>query len=499
MNIDLFDYTVERHCLAALAHHNYIYPEIDQFIKDTDFYHPIHRTIYKTICSLIEEKSSTNDPLIIAKLKGIGISKFEDDINIDKYIQSLCRIPVSKDAWRDFYANLLEFRVKRDIYNTGIELQKLAQKVTGISNLIDGADKVYSENTRESISINKSEAKEICEGLEDRIEYLGNNPVDESKMLMGPFPSVNKLYGSLHRPGNITLLGARSGVAKTSLSLFYNIFMAEKYNMPIYWQDHGEMSAEELQIRIAAIFSGGSVPLYAIENGEWRKNPLWVQAIRSGLPRAKKIKIYYQSVANMGPNKIISTTRRFKYNKVGRENKFLWVFDYIKPFDVDTDNSPEWKQMGHFIQHIKSFIQEEIDNPFFSSIQLNKSGTTNNKKSSDVDDSENSISISDRITQQTSHTFIIRRKVNDELEAEGMRFGNLKAIPVKTRFLGREADRALGSFKMPNGRYKNNYVNLDFKNFNFYDKGDLVDILPQLNDIYTIADEPDESKKDLIE
>ncbi len=88
--------------------------------------------------------------------------------------------------------------------------------------------------------------------------------------------------------------------------------MAEKYNKPIIWQDHGEMSAEELQMRVAAIFAEGKVPLFAIEDGSWRKNPIWVKEIRNGLQRAKKLKLFYSPIGNKNPNQVISTIRQLK-------------------------------------------------------------------------------------------------------------------------------------------------------------------------------------------
>ena len=47
------------------------------------------------------------------------------------------------------------------------------------------------------------------------IEGRGNSPLTEFGM-MGPHPKVNEIYGSLLRPGNITVIVARSGVGKTN-------------------------------------------------------------------------------------------------------------------------------------------------------------------------------------------------------------------------------------------------------------------------------------------
>ncbi len=73
--------------------------------------------------------------------------------------------------------------------------------------------------------------------------------------------------------------------------------------------------------------------------------------------------------------------------------------------------------MGDFTQQLKNLITQEVPLPFWTSLQLNRLGITNNKKGSQVDDSENAFGISDRIFQQISHGFIMRQKVMDEIVA----------------------------------------------------------------------------------
>lgn len=855
--IELFCLSTERHCLATLIQYNDLYCEIDLIVKESDFANSFHRALYRIITRLIKENVSTTDIILAAQLNQMGLSKFENDLNSGEYVASICKIPINRASGMDFFKQLLNFRIRRDYENTIQEIREIIHSTTlSTADLIQAIDTIYANKTKDIINLNSADSPDIMSSLEDYIEDLGDNPLDESKILYGPFKSVNNLYGSLHRPGNITLIGARSGVAKaqpidskvltpngwakigdikvgeyvigsdgkpkmvlgvfpqgkksifevilsdggktrccddhlwtthtyknrknklpinkiplvkttkelrstlydgdhlnhalefvkpcemtkkdlpldpyllglllgdgsfrggnvkmtssdsfiikkinlllatsdklrkvkasrlpcydyivsrkerlggecsslkkcivdlglndllsdkkfiphiymqssiedrlkllqglmdtdgtvcshnggvtasfsstskimaeqvrelvlglggratmsdlpqkpwyyddkrervsgkdswrlfisfsndinpfllprkrksfkkqshyqyryikeinpagvaecvcikvdaddslyvtddyilthnTSLSLYYNIWMAEKYNMPIVWVDHGEMTVEELQIRAAAIFANGVVPLFAIENGDWRKNPSWVAAIREGLKRAKKIKFFYENVGSKNPNQIISTIRRLKYNKIGRENNFLWVYDYLKPFNSEDGDMPEWKMMGHFIQDIKSFIQTELKTSFFTAIQLNRAGITNNKKAGQVDDSENTITISDRITQQTSHTFLVRRKLNEALAVEGGKFGNLVMIAVKTRHLGKMAERALSPVNV-NGDMKSNYINLNMKNFMFEDKGDLVDLLPQLQDKIDVDEDKEKGNIEL--
>lgn len=53
-----------------------------------------------------------------------------------------------------------------------------------------------------------------------------------------------------------------------------------------------------------------------------------------------------------------------------------------------------------------------------TSVQSNRAGIVNNKQSANVVDDESIVSLSDRITQFSSHMFILRNKTTDELQTE---------------------------------------------------------------------------------
>ena len=258
----------------------------------------------------------------------------------------------------------------------------------------------------------------------------------------------------------------------TSFAMYHQIYIAEKYKQPLLWLDFGEMTGQELQMRSIVMLTKGRVPYWALESGQWRKNEEWTKIVRENWERVKKIKVYYQDVSTFGPQETISFIRRFAYNKVGRNNLFLVVYDYFKPFETHNYNSPEWKQMGHFLQDIKSFIVNELPIPFWGAIQLNRLGITTNRNANQIDDSENAIGLSDRITQQSSHALLLRFKTMDEIAIEDNRFGNMKLICVKHRHLGKDFMDAIKPIKVGK-RFMKNYINLDSGSFYYEDRGDL--------------------------
>jgi hypothetical protein len=121
-----------------------------------------------------------------------------------------------------------------------------------------------------------------------------------------------------------------------------------------------------------------------------------------------------------------------------------------------------------------------------TSVQSNRSGIVTNKQAANVVDDESIVSLSDRITQFSSHMFILRNKTNDELLNEPG-FGTHKLINIKARHLGKDLEGALNPIKMSDNTLKKNFINLEIKNFSVVEKGDLRDIVDSLNTNATVS------------
>jgi replicative DNA helicase len=333
--------------------------------------------------------------------------------------------------------------------------------------------------------------------MEEIIEERGNNPITEFGM-MGPHPKVNEIYGSLLRPGNITVVVARSGVGKTQFCMHYATRVSAKYNVPVLHFDNGEMSKEELVMRQCAALSG--VPMHLIESGNWRRaGQDVVDKVRSVWQKIKNLQFYYYNVGGMDVDSMIDTLKRFYYSKVGRGNQMIFSFDYIKTTSESGGGKSEWQTVGEMVDKFKKCIQKEILEdgnpviPMITSVQSNRSGITNNRMSANVIDDESVVSLSDRITQFCSHMFILRNKTADEMQTEGARFGTHKLINVKARHLGKDIAGAVEPVRIGDNLRKN-FINLEFANFNISECGDLRDIARTLegNEELDDADDNDQ-------
>ena len=75
--------------------------------------------------------------------------------------------------------------------------------------------------------------------------------------------------------------------------------------------------------------------------------------------------------------------------------------------------------------------------------------------------------------------FLLRQKEPDEI-AENASFGTHKLVSLKARHLGQDPMGAIQPVRMADGSLRNNYLNLDFNNFNITERGDLRDLVEHL-------------------
>tara|TARA_Y100000114_G_C11758446_1_gene328193 strand:+ start:919 stop:2433 length:1515 start_codon:yes stop_codon:yes gene_type:complete len=480
----VYSLEIEKQVLAAFIQRPKILVNFMHLISESDFYDGslLHKTLFSVIKRACQKDESIDDIVLVQRIKDLGI-KFEEDISLVDYVRSLSMRKInSEEKIKSSIKELKKYSVRREISKTA---NKIAESMKSISpdisylKIIENADQIYN-NKINLFEVGDDVPTNIYDEMENFIEDRGNNPIDEFGM-MGPHKKVNDIYGSLLRPGNITVVVARSGVGKTQFCMHYATQVSFKYDVPVLHFDNGEMSKEELIIRQCASLSG--VPSHLLESGKWRQaGPEVVDKVRSVWNKVKKLQFYYYNVGGMDVDSMINTLKRFYYSRVGRGNKMVFSFDYIKTSSENAGNKSEWQTVGEMVDKFKKCIQKEILEdgnpviPMITSVQSNRSGITTNRQSANIIDDESIVSLSDRITQFCSHMFILRQKTNDEVAEEGNQFGTHKLINVKARHLGKDIAGACEPVQVDDNLRKN-FINLSFRNFNITECGDLRDIV----------------------
>ena len=484
----IYSYELEKQLLAGLLKDPQSLVEISNFISHKDFYSEtslLHATIFRVIKQSVDAGEEVDNIILAQRVNEVGLS-FEGDINPADYIKSLSMRAVPSGNLIKTCKELKKYSIRREIVESSYliaEKMKAIAPESSYRQIVETADHIYNSKIN-LFDIGNDVPENIYDDMEHLIEDRGNNPIEEFGM-MGPHEKINDIYGSLLRPGNITVIVARSGVGKTQFCMDYATKVALKYKVPVLHFDNGEMSKEELIMRQCAAHSG--VPMYLLESGQWRNaGEDVVNKVRAVWSKVKNLKFYYYNVGGMDVDVMINTLKRFYYSTVGRGNKMVFSFDYIKTTNDSVGNKNEWQVVGEMVDKFKRCIQKEVLEdgdpviPMITSVQSNRSGITTNRNSQNVIDDESIVSLSDRITQFCSHMFIIRRKTEDEVQLEGERFGTHKMISVKYRSLGRDIAGAIEPVQVEDSLRKN-FINLNFNNFNISERGDLREIVAVQN------------------
>tara|TARA_R110001592_G_scaffold246818_1_gene508805 strand:+ start:368 stop:1882 length:1515 start_codon:yes stop_codon:yes gene_type:complete len=485
----IYSYELEQHLIGGLIKFPEAYPLIAAFIDEKDFFDgntTVNKTIFCVLRQSLESSDALDEVLLSQRVQSLNIS-FEDNINIADYIKALSMRQISKDGVVKAAKELKKLTVRREIHNSALDVAKSMKSIASSSSfddIVGEADKVYNDKIN-LYEIGSSNPENLFEDMEDFIEERGNNPIDQFG-LMGPHKRVNECYGSLLRPGNITVVVARAGVGKTQFCMdFCTKVSSMNNNVPILHFDNGEMSKEELIVRQCSALSG--VPMNLLETGRWRQaGDEIINKVRETWTKIKGLKFYYYNVAGHSIESMINIIRRFYFSEIGRGNQMIFSFDYIKTSYERQNGASSWETVGRMVDKFKQLIQKELcfnDGPVVSmltSVQSNRLGITNNRSSDNVVDDESIVSLSDQITQFCSHLFLLRQKTMDEIQSESEGFGTHKLICLKYRWLGEDVHRALQPVEMPDGTKRKNYINLHMENFNIEERGDLQDLVSHM-------------------
>ena len=479
---------IEKHAIGGLLQNQEVIAEIEGFLNGEDFVAQPHSTIFSVLVSSYLAKETVDKVILAQKIKNLGIS-FKDNINIFDYIEAISFAPISKEATIRACKELKKYRVLRDMDAT---LGKMKDKINNCGNddlmtTISTVDALYGH--RMNAFDQEEEPKPLFEGFYDEVEERGNNPFEEVG-LATPYPEFNRLYGGL-RNKNLYIVAARAKAGKSTFLAEMGCEMSVMHDIPVLILDT-EMSRDEVKYRSGAAKS--EVPLWYLKTGNWRKNNDYVNKVRSGAAKGlagKYKKVYHMAVGNKSIEEVASICRRWYLRIVGRGNKCLIIYDYVKMVGNDERQRKEYQEMGDKIDFMKK-LSEELDCPILTACQNNREGVVGGRDASEIVDDERSIGISDRVTHFASGVWIFRRRTPEEVALDTEESGTHKLIEVVCREQGREAAGHQDSMRrtFPNGKtlYVKNFINFNIQNFKVEERGSLADCITRQNAQHLVID-----------
>lgn len=508
--MNLHDVNIEDDVLAGiLAHPDFFLSEIDFILKDSDFYVTknffARKTIYQRMKSLLNGGNILNTPLLNHHLKDLNLT-FKEDMTLSTYLDGLDirSRDITEEAFKESAKVVVLLSTRRHFEKLGKEITDSAIKLdssTSYDDLITNFDNIFHSKVDLLEGANNSgQAVKLFDIMPDLVyERVNDRSIYEEIGPLGPHKSINTLCGSLVKDGQITVLCASSGVGKTQFTTHYCMNIAGKHGIPVLHLDNGEMTEEETVFRMLASYSG--VPLYLIESGKWADNSESSTRIENALSKLNsgEIRYEYYNVGGKNIDEIIGYIKRYYFREIGRGNKLIIHYDYIKSsYELNSNYKSEFQVVGEIVDKLKTLVNNVLTHEgkpktcVITSVQQNQKGVVGERNSENVVDDESTISLSQRIRQFCSHMLILRKKTVDELQQDPVFCGRHIMKVNKARNAGSDFNRLENDVNVPwLGRHKKNYINLEFDNFKIVDRGDLVDLVSQAEGIEELQSEGD--------
>ena len=482
----IYSLRIEKHVLGGLLKYPTIYADIERYISEKDFYNDVHKTIFSMVRATLLEGKKVDKVILAERIKNLGIS-FPDEIDIYSYIDNISFTQITNKATIEAAQELKKITIRREIYKSTQDVQRFLKDNASksIDEIITTCDSLYGQNLL-SYGL-QEEPTNLFDGMSDLIEQRGNEP-QEDFGLTTPFEEFNRMYGGL-RPGNLYAFVARPAQGKTTWLDNLAFKVGLKNDVKVLLLDT-EMSTMDIQFRMAAALTG--TPMWYLETGNWRRNEQFVTNVRTKLKEVRNYECFHMFVGNKTDDNICSLVRRWHMAHVKRGNQCVVVYDYVKlTGEKLTNNWAEYQIIGDKIDKFKK-LSEEINAPFLTAMQLNRSGEAQNRRAGGFADDSSAIAVSDRLQWFASFVAIIRRKTFDEIALDGENFGSHKMIPLKTRFQGRDAaghnDFLLRRMADGAERMVGNYINFDIENFDVEERGSLRHVIEAQNETYELND-----------
>ena len=480
--MSIYSLQLEKYLLSALIKHQDSFADIESFITENDFVNDVHYTIFCVYKDTFNKGETIDKVLIAQKAKNLGITFKDQSVDIFNYVNSICLIPTTKGGLIDSAKELLKFRVRREIEETGEEIKKFAHSCADkdLEEIISESDQIYNKNIS-PYTHNSNKPEDITSNTIEIIEERGNNPIKETG-LETPYPNFNRLYGGI-RPGNLYAWVSRPKHGKSTI---LNDLAIKTTSMNPGCKAlvlDTEMSTLDMKFRIASSIT--QIPVWYLETGNWKKSPNLYKLFQEKKSEILKIQnqVDHIQVSGKPIHEVVSIIKRWYFSKVGRGNQCVVIYDYIKLTGESDKNKQEYQLIGDKVNSLKELCSE-LNIPILTACQLNRSAENG------VDDSS-AISQSDRLQWFASFVGIFRRKTVEEIASDGEEFGSHKLIPLATRFQGKDSAGHHDLVRIKEGKkvkYAQNYVSFDIQNFNVEEKGTLEDIVsaralrPELDD-----------------
>ena len=474
----LYSIQIEKSVIGGILNFPNVLVEISHILDEKSFYVKEHRIFFSIIKNIILTGGKVEKTIVAQKSLDLGIRM---EISAFDYLDAISFSQIRPEGIIECVKELLKLKIKRDIFNNAAAIQKYIKDSNSdpVDKIISNCDKIYNEQISQYHS--EEEPQDLYAGIEHLLKSIAANPITESGLIT-PFKQFNSWFSGLIGSDGIYVTSGLSGQGKSAFLLNMAKGVAKLNNCKCLILD-SEMSMNMNMLRAAAVET--QVSTWMLKTGNWCKNKDLSNKVIQGIDKINEYKgsIYHMYVPNKDIHEIINITKRWFFRHVGRGNKCLIVYDYLKIVENLDKNRAEWQALGDRVSYLNE-LGYQLDSPIFSGAQQNRTAMETEGKRRD---DSTTIGGSDRINQYARFNSIFREKTLEEVSEHGTQFGTHLLMPIKTsRDEGQDSYNKNKNVKIIDHhtnkvRYKRNFMNFEISEYALIEKGTYADVVRQNN------------------
>jgi len=416
-NESLISINLEQQCLASLLEFPDLYWDVDGFTQEEDFQIVEHRCCYILIREARLKKEPINSVVLAGRLVGMGISKFQGELPVHDYIDSLkyakfADIPSGRLGFKE----LSKLRILRNIYYSGAEIQSHVIKNANdeLEKIITGSDEIYNKISNISIA-SKQEPIDLYGNFLNYLDKIGTDPHKQG--IHCPYPIFRDLYGDFY-PKSLNFIVARAKVGKSSIleNICWQAVTNPKQKVKALILDT-EMDEQMQRNRRLSNLSG--INEWFIRTGKFKQNQKMFESVIKAAKTLDKYAglISYIAIGNADISYIASIIRRWVKKNQRDDTQLLVVYDYIKLSGELSEQKysryRDYQIVGHKVDTLKQ-LANSLDIPILTAGQTNRMNEERTDKNKKIR-SGAVVGLSDQINSLSDKVLILDRLTTDEM------------------------------------------------------------------------------------
>jgi replicative DNA helicase len=324
--LSLFNIEIEQELLGAILNlGGFVLDTVDSIIASTDFYEPVHQTLFARFSDAHARGRTINLSLAIGALGSDANIPLANGVTVGQYIARVAASATVMSKAADYAKLIVEFAQRRkivavlDLIQGGIAANHGPAEIAGVG--IDALDEIASAQC--STATCRMDIGEAAQIAVERMQIALQNPGKLSGISTG-LSDLDDKIGGLQR-GELTILAGRPGMGKSAAGISIARSIAEAQIPSMYFSL--EMGAPSLASRIISDIcfdDRDPIEYFKIQKGELTKEQAEAVVVASRQLRELPLRIDQQD--GLTVSQIASRARKHNHFLARRGKRLGAVF-----------------------------------------------------------------------------------------------------------------------------------------------------------------------------